>query len=295
ECLVKDTFTHYITKEESIPITTFMTEENYITLNLAFENKNEALDTDYINVKWKSYQVTKIRKIEGDNTKSANLTSPVPFGWINMNITVNKQEVYISPYVHKYVADFPLRQIIIASKNMTSCKKGTPTWIVERYQPVTLPLNGLSTSRISLNSSREFSPVFSILGCSYYLSYQSGVILGPSGSKLPGNTYNSFLIENDNNSITLTHENDGCGTQIYFLKHETILTSIIASTLDEDFILTLEPTVHQIKACSNISVSVTSQDKDHSTPIIVLSILLIFTIFIGVIGVTIVMIFFRKK
>ncbi|CAL4079259.1 unnamed protein product, partial [Meganyctiphanes norvegica] len=248
DCICKDNIRHYITEESNIPVTVFMTKENYITLTLAFENKDEALDMDFITLKQESYEITKIRNIERTYTNTTDLSHPMPFGWINMDIIFNKHEIQVTPYMDKIVSDFPFRHIIISSKKWTSCDKGTPSWKVTKYQSVEVPLNGLSTSRISISSTREFSPVLNILGNKYYFANEVGVILGPSGSKLPGNTY-SFVIENDNDTIKLFHQKEECGTQIAFLKLNTILTNITASTLDEDFILMLEPTVNQIKVC----------------------------------------------
>ncbi|CAL4195672.1 unnamed protein product, partial [Meganyctiphanes norvegica] len=287
ECICKDTIKHYITEESNIPVTAFMTEDNYITLNLAFENKDEALDMDFITIKRESYEITKIRNTERENIKSFNLSSPMPFGWINMSIIVNKHEIQIKPYMDKIVSEFTIRQIIIASKNMTSCDKGTPSWKIARDQSVEVPLNGLSTSRVSITSPKDFSPVFSILGNKYYFAKELGVILGTSGSKLPGNIY-SFVIENDNDTISVTHQQEECGAPIAFFKLQTILTNITVSSLDEDFILTLEPTVNKIKACETNPCP--AEGEDHSTVIIVLSVL-ISAILIG----ALVVMFIRRK
>ncbi|CAL4076033.1 unnamed protein product, partial [Meganyctiphanes norvegica] len=160
------------------------------------------MDLDYIEVLPNSYEIK--RKRNGI-TKTEKSNTSIPLGWVNMNISVSKQVLSISPYIENITPEYQMQHLIIASQYLASCPEGTPSWKIASDKAVIVPLNGQGRSKISFKSEKEFSPFITIISYKYYLTYESGIILGTNGTKLPANTY-SFIVENEYNTIRLLYQ-----------------------------------------------------------------------------------------
>ncbi|CAL4175708.1 unnamed protein product, partial [Meganyctiphanes norvegica] len=196
ECRCKRVVSHKIIREVNIPVTAFITNENDIRLQIAFENKDEAYYMDFISVKRESHEITRRRNLDFSQTKLVNSVSQMPLGWVNMNITLNKHAIHIIPYIEKIITDFPMQEIIISANYMTSCTQGTPFWNIVRNQSVVVPISGLSRSRLSVSSLKEFSPLISLNGDKFNFTLELKKVLKTSSLKLAADIY-YFIIEND--------------------------------------------------------------------------------------------------
>ncbi|CAL4216584.1 unnamed protein product, partial [Meganyctiphanes norvegica] len=135
------------------------------------------------------------------------------------------------------------------------------SWKIVKDQAVNVPLNGLGRNRISFTSEKEFSPSISINNFDLHLTFDSGLFIKTSGRKLPANTY-VLIVENEDDMLRLKYQEKGCDVySLASLKVKTVLQNITVGTLDEEFMLVLEPREHHTRKCKNISTTTETADE----------------------------------